>query len=322
MLGSFRLFLAALVVITHSSDNFDNKFFVGVVAVTVFYMISGYAMTGLIQKRFTNIKSAPTFLLERFVRLAPQYYFWLVISLFGWFYLQSPFFENDNVKEFINSLYPYGLISYITVIPKAFQAWFPFKWQVMGQIGTLAIEITLYLLSPWILKSRKMSWLAAFISIFIFIATVFEYLPENAYTYGSTLGPMIFYIMGSFLYRKDWFSLSFFTTVMIILLLINLPQRYNIEFLVAIIFGLTALMSLIQLPTNKFDSAMGDASYGCFLCHGVIIDIMTHYLAQNTTPLHMIFFIIFSCLAGYLSFYFIERPTISFRRKLQYKSNL
>jgi peptidoglycan/LPS O-acetylase OafA/YrhL len=265
MFGTLRLVLAAMVALSHIGGNFGNLWN-GVVAVVIFYMISGYAMTGLLQSRFPRTKAAPTFYLERIVRLAPQYYFWLVFALFTSLYLKwYPY--SLNMKDFI----PYGIFAYFTVVPLGLQSYLgSVNTLILPQATTLGIEITLYVFSPWILKSRKLSWIAAMICLGIFAATALEILPENIFTYFTSPGPMIFYLLGSFLYRKDWTSLGIFSVALISILLFGLPQRFNMEFLLGVIVGLPIMFGLMRFPPNKFDLALGDASYGLFLGHGVI----------------------------------------------------
>lgn len=319
MLGTFRLLLAAMVVTSHTGGNFGNTFLPGVAAVVVFFMISGYAITGLLQKRFPDTKSASSFYFERFIRLAPQYYFWLAIAFFFSLYLKLSQWSSINTNGFI----PYGLFSYLTVVPLGLQAYLDPAFRVythsMAQAATLGIEITLYVCSPWILKNRKLSWGVALICLGIFASTALKLLPENIYTYYTSPGPMIFYLLGSFLYRKDWASLTIFTTAVIIILLLGMPQGFNKEFLVAVIIGLPILILLVRYPANKLDSALGDASYGVYLGHGVVIAIMTFYLGSEHPPAFRIAAIITSCFLGWISFYIVERPTVSYRRRLNTK---
>ena len=318
MFGTLRLILAAMVALSHIGGNFGNVWN-GVVAVVIFYMISGYAMTGLLRARFPKTNAAPTFYFERIVRLAPQYYFWLAFALFFSLYLKWYWYSVDT-KGFI----PYGIFAYLTVVPLGLQSYFgSVDALTLPQATTLGIEITLYVFSPWILKSRKLSWGAASACLGIFVATTVDILPPNIYTYFTSPGPMIFYLLGSFLYQKDWKSLGIFTTALITILLFGLPQRFNLEFLLGVIVGLPVMIVLTRFSANKIDSALGDASYGCFLGHGIVFVTMTHYLGvtEYTTSFRILATIL-ACLMGWLAFYLVERPTVSFRRRLKAGGNL
>ena len=315
MFGTLRLVLAAMVALSHIGGNFGNLWN-GVVAVVIFYMISGYAMTGLLHSRFPETRAVSTFYLERIVRLAPQYYFWLAIALFFSLYLKWYPYSVDT-KGFI----PNGIFSYLTVVPLGLQRYLgPVNALILPQATTLGIEITLYVFSPWILKSSKLSYIAALICLGVFAATALEILPENIFTYYTSPGPMIFYLLGSFLYRKEWISLSIFSVALISILLFGLPQRFNMEFLLGVIVGLPIMFGLMRFPPNKFDSALGDASYGCFLGHGVVFFTMQHYLGVTEYKTQFRFIaIILACLVGWLSFYYVEKPSVFFRRQLKKK---
>ncbi len=265
MLGTFRLILAASVALSHIGVNWGD-IWISVIAVVIFYMISGYAMTGLILTRFSDQKRFSRFYLERVVRLAPQYYFWLAFAIITSVCLKWYPYE-INLAGFV----PYGLFSYITVIPLGMQRYFgSVDALVMPQATTLGIEISFYIISPWLLQSRKLSWIASLICLGVFLMTMLEILPANIFTYFKTPGPMIFYLLGSFLYKKDWLSLGAFTVALVAMLVIGLPQRFNMEFLLGLIIGLPIILFLIQFPANKLDSALGNASYGCYLGHGVV----------------------------------------------------
>ena len=86
MLGILRLFLAAAVVYYHCSYK-PYDYLMGVVAVVVFYMLSGFVVTGLYKNAFNNQKML-AFYRDRCLRLLPQYYFYLLLYtlFFGFTY--------------------------------------------------------------------------------------------------------------------------------------------------------------------------------------------------------------------------------------------
>jgi peptidoglycan/LPS O-acetylase OafA/YrhL len=77
--GVFRLFLAAVAVTFHAGLH-PLGLYSGVSAVVVFYILSGYVITGMITTRFPGTKSFGAFMAERTIRIAPQYYFWIAVS--------------------------------------------------------------------------------------------------------------------------------------------------------------------------------------------------------------------------------------------------
>lgn len=309
MFGTLRLILAAVVVWSHYG-NLPAGLWVGMLAVVVFYMLSGYAMTGLITSRFNSSASAHLFFLERIVRLGPQYYFWLMASLCAaYFQVLAPHWEG---------FLPKGLLAYLTVIPLGTQRYtFELKTLLMPQATTLAIEITFYLLSPWVLRSMWLSWGAALVSVGIFAATAAGLLPPNIYTYYNTPGPLAFYVLGSFLYRKDWRSLGLLATMIAGTLLPHWERHFDLEWLLALVFGLPILIVLSRLKPNRLDGALGDASYGCFLGHMIIMALVPRAGIPSTTMQGQCIGIALSCLAGYAVYYVLERPTVPYRRSIK-----
>jgi peptidoglycan/LPS O-acetylase OafA/YrhL len=129
---------------------------------------------------------------------------------------------------------------------------------------------------------------------------------------------MIFYLLGSFLYRGYWTSLGLCTAALIAILIYGLPQRFNLEFLGGIVIGLPIIIALMRFKSNRFDTSLGDASYGCFLNHGIAIWAFEHYLhitkfsfAQGSAVAAI------ACASGYASYLLVEKPTVPFRRRLR-----
>lgn len=76
MFGTFRMFLALNVVVGHMGGSYFGIIMPGIAAVVCFFMISGYAMSGLIQGSYPRLpEDVGHFYLDRILRLGPQYYF-------------------------------------------------------------------------------------------------------------------------------------------------------------------------------------------------------------------------------------------------------
>ena len=76
MLGTLRLVLALMVVLSHAGVRVAGLN-PGVIAVIGFYLISGYVMAGLIRRHYRQPAQAGAFYLDRAVRLLPQYFFYI-----------------------------------------------------------------------------------------------------------------------------------------------------------------------------------------------------------------------------------------------------
>ena len=314
MLGTLRLVLAVIVLLSHTGLSIGH-IEIGVVAVAVFFIISGYAMTGLIQNRFSGPGGTRLFYLERFVRLAPQYYLWLALALIvtiglAWYPV--------NMAGFV----PYGLLAYLTVIPLGLQGLMGLVGTlVMSQATTLGVEITFYVVAPWLLAGRWRGLLIGLACLVIYDVTERGVLTPALYTYYTSPGPLPLFLMGSFLFKKDWRILAILTLATVGILCFGLNQPFNLELLIGIVLGLPLVAVLGRLRKRKWDAMLGDASYGCYLGHVTVNVALLHLLGRplvgGFTPLLQIVSIALGCLTGYASYLLVERPTLSFRRKFR-----
>lgn len=78
-MGLLRIFLALSVVAEHAGPLFGYRFVGGIVAVEVFFIISGFYMTMILNTKYIGKSSYSLFLTNRFLRLFPL--FWIVIMM-------------------------------------------------------------------------------------------------------------------------------------------------------------------------------------------------------------------------------------------------
>lgn len=311
MFGCLRLFLAASVVAFHAGVQ-PGGIYIGVSAVVVFYMLSGFAISGLLATRFPTISAMPAFLAERFVRLAPQYYLCLAIAFIFVFVLRwSPIAEGKPSW--------WTLFSYLTLIPLGLQRFigdvdFPF----IPQATSLAIEVIMYLIAPFIVRSRALSGAAAIVCLAVFLATATGHLPAAIYTYYTAPAPLIFFILGSFMYRRDWIPVALIVLTLATILVAGRSAFLSVDMLVGLIFGVPAILLIRGTQSGPFDTAVGNAAYGCFLGQILIFDFIIYFgLAAKGTLPYILLSIAASCLFGYLAYWLVERPTVAFRRSIK-----
>jgi hypothetical protein len=216
---------------------------------------------------------------------------------------------------------PFDFFAYITVVPLGIQnyAWI-INTLFMAVATTLAIEITFYVFSPWILRSRTLSYLAAAVSLSLIAAAAFKWMPPAVFTYYNSPGPMVFYIMGNFLRRREWVGLLTIAAATVILCAIGAPAMTNIEFIAATFIGVPLVMLAARVNPSKLDEALGNASYGCFVSHSLILFPVMNYLfaveSYATVAVRIIAAIGCACV-GYLTFLLVEQPTVAYRRRLR-----
>ena len=73
-MGILRVILAIAVVISHSESFLGLKFTGGLVSVQIFFIISGFYMTMILDNKYVGKGSYRLFLSNRFLRLYPIYW--------------------------------------------------------------------------------------------------------------------------------------------------------------------------------------------------------------------------------------------------------
>ena len=78
-IGLFRLILAILVLLGHTTINTGN-FHIAVSAVVCFFIVSGFLNSILIEKYYFKEKISDYYL-DRFYRIGPQFYFYFLLII-------------------------------------------------------------------------------------------------------------------------------------------------------------------------------------------------------------------------------------------------
>jgi peptidoglycan/LPS O-acetylase OafA/YrhL len=269
LFGTYRLLLAIAVIISHMGILVWG-IQTGVAAVVCFFMVSGYAMTALIDNTYPNMPSqAAAFYGDRFLRLAPQYYFYLALCTFavlvlGW-RLSTMQSGPANLPSFAASL---------AIVPLVF-------WMYSDSINTfflnpptwsLGLEACFYLLLPWLLRSRATIWAAGLAGGVVWMLAVEGVLDPDFFAYRLLPGTFVFFLIGIAICRGDWWLygtlIAFFVLNAAVLLAKDkIWLGYNLSLLIGSAVGCVAMPLLARLPRNRFDDWLGGASYGTYLVH-------------------------------------------------------
>ena len=312
MFGTLRLALAILVLLSHTGLSL-GPFEIGNAAVVVFFVISGYAITGLLATRFRAGRRLVPFCCERFVRLAPQYYLWLAAAALVYFGLG---WGRLDTSGFI----PYGLLAYLTVVPLGLQGYTGTvdTW-LMSQASTLGVEITFYGAALWLVGSRGASLGCGLACLGVFVATDLGALPPGLYTYYTSPGPLPLFVAGSFLYRRDWVALAALGVPFLCVLAFAPSVPFNKEFLLGALLGVPGVALLARVKPRAGDARLGDASYGCYLGHITLNTCILHLAgagAEGFTPGLRALAVLAGAAGGYAGYLLVERPTVACRRRI------
>lgn len=316
MFGGLRFFLAALVVMFHAGYTpFNVK--IGVSAVIVFFILSGYVMSGLYINSFNTLSNAGKFYLERCIRIGPQYYFYLILTvivIYGLGMWSISFTERSiSFGNFIlNAL----------LLPLSFTIYFPSIdiFAIIGQSVSLANEFLFYLLVPVFLGFFYFTFVSIFICLLVFILATHGNISMVAYSYNYLPGPLIFFFIGHLMYLGKT-KLLF---IVLLILFFNQLHLYhlglwnagfNLDIYVGLYFGFLSILLLSKLKSNDVDNWLGTSSYGCFLGHSVVLIIMRHYeILSDSKSLFTLVLLLASIILGLVTYRLVEKPTLGLRR--------
>lgn len=193
-MGTLRYVLALLVVLTHTGFNI-GRFIQGVSAVVIFFLISGFVMTALIQKSYPTVERMPAFLLDRVMRLFPQFLFYLALTST----LMQFFVPTYALPPELGLELKYIVLNYL-MLPMGFYMYVrPDKWLIMPQGWSLGLELTFYMVLPFILAFRARGLTFA-LSMVVFILACTGMIPTNTWSYRLLPGTLFIFLCGSYMF--------------------------------------------------------------------------------------------------------------------------
>lgn len=321
-MGVYRLFLAILVAIAHTGIRY-YEYNPGVVAVISFFILSGYVMSMLIEKYYMQPSAILTFYLDRAARLFPQFVFYMILAS-----LCIYVFKIDATS--INQLtFAKWLLNFL-ILPQGFYMYWANGALVIPQAWSLGLEMTFYIVIPWILIyfSKRQIYALACISFLIFLAAYLGKINSDYFGYRLLLGTLFMFLVGWSFFKNDSESKKFRAMVFLaagVLLIITFFNKplyklpYNKEVLLGLMAGILAVSFLKNFRFSKLDEFFGNLSYGVFLNHFIIIWMMRKFLGIKTfDTLNVSILLITSCVLALGSFYYIERPALRWRHAIRY----
>jgi len=331
-----RAVAAWLVVYHHYMSTLHNNNYysvLGIIGVTIFFMISGFIMFYSLANRTCNAKE---FFVRRLIRIVPAYWFYtLLMALLSLMYAKE-FSSGWNLNSLITSLFFIG-----SKVPSE-TVYYP----ILKVGWSLSFEMFFYaLLSLCILTFGRFSFLAC---IFVLVVLPFAWdeqwictlLLSNTwllmFVYGITLGyaysklkntrHFLLYVVGIALFVID---VILFSNPRI---LIGYSQLFG---LIQIAGGLVPLRVFLLISSALcFESILsrgnalrwlgylGDISYSTYLLHTLVLGVFLHYIWHPESAFGELFLLSVTSLTiiilSHLSYQYIETAPLLkiLRRKL------
>jgi peptidoglycan/LPS O-acetylase OafA/YrhL len=348
-MGIIRLLLATSVVLFHSGIPSGYNIANSTVAVLSFFIISGFYMAFILDKKYKGPGSSLLFISNRFLRIFPLYWTILLITL-GFVFLKlyfhlgsednaiihylryspnllSPAFYKDLINLIIRNITLILSLDYFRVNNSQ-----P-GYLLIPQAWTLQLELLFYLLVPFIMKMSKKIFI---VFLLIYLVGFFGFIVPNqlippTLTF-AFLSNLLFFLLGVISYRfifnfyntkkiKPLISKMLFVSFLAYLIFYNLiPTKFpilalNIDdfpYYLLLIFALPAIF--IQTSSNAADNFIGKLSYPVYITHLFIVKLLSN-LGLNSTWLVTSTLVLFITLyVSYLAIKFIDNPIDNFRQ--------
>jgi len=363
-MGLLRLFLAVSVLVTHlryGRGILGLSFLNGALAVQTFFIISGFYMALVLNEKYNYLGSYWHFIQQRFLRLYPLYLFvgvlilaveglityatsrpcgvyevWVkdephCITLFtGCYYaLANLMILGLDTLWFLQQDSVTGQL-YFTPYPVA-HATQCFAYILNGPTWTLAVEMTFYLLAPFLVR-KPVPVQAAFMLASLALRSYFFWTlsPKLSvpWTYYFSPSDLCFFMAGSLGYHFysrnragfEQFARSYAWLFWLLgaVMLVQGRLPFKDYFFYVYVPAAMVMVPLLFACTrnNKRDRLIGELSYPFYLIHLHVVWVTEYFLHEKFNAVFGPFCLLVSLSLAYLMFQWIEIRTERFREKL------
>lgn len=323
-MGIIRLLLALSVVAAHCGPIFGLTMVGGKVAVQSFYIISGFYMSIILNEKYIGKnKSYTLFITNRCMRLFPIYWAILigtigtsvVIALltkgFSFPVFESYLAVKTNVMSFMylvfTNLFIIGqdIVLFLGIHSDTGILYFTSNYAnstpqlhtflFIPQAWTLGIELSFYLIAPFILTRGYKPVLALLICSFALRIFFYNYLglKEDPWNYRFFPTEIFFFLLGYVSYQiylkyknieiGSLINISFLIICVLFTLLYSYISAFKLKYLpfsikeILYFTIITLLMPLLfnYFKNNKLDNKIGELSYPVYISHMLILMIFS-----------------------------------------------
>lgn len=338
-MGYLRLILSLSVILYHAGPLFGYIGMNGLVAVHIFFIISGFYMALIIKNKYTKSKKPYyTFITNRFLRIYPIYWVILILTIYVQFSQLADFNIFSTLSHYVDLRKPFGVIEDFTLlIRRDYLSIDMFRYDslTVGPAWTLVLEFIFYLAAPFLLliKRRYLFSLTLVSLLIYYLITHYHFLKGDHYIQTFFIPANFFFFMtGIFSYyiyeeikkRKIKIKYSFILCLLFLITVIlwnyipDISLRWALikEWLLYLVtpFILPLLFESFNLfPLNNF---MADLSYPTYITHMLSINFLQISLNYKITEkLFSSWTVIITLLISIILVYAIEKPIDKLRQK-------
>ncbi|HIF9158871.1 TPA: acyltransferase family protein [Photobacterium damselae] len=293
--------------------------------VDLFFVISGFIISYIGREYKPSLNVALKFLIKRFVRIYPVYWFYSLVVLV--IYLLYPSMVNSSQGGQVN------IIDSFLLLPNDILPLLMVGWSLSYEVYFYFLFFVLILTLPWSIHRY-------FYFFYVIVILLNIYFSRINYTEGFLLNPfMIDFVLGTFcsnIYNdkinNSWRTSSFILPLVTVFFIVLLFYSFNYKlddsnFIRIIYFGLPSfalvMMALFFKLKNdlftksyvlNFFEKIGDWSYSIYLSHILVINgiaiVFVRIFDMNSvinSILLVILMTVCSILAGALSYQILEQ---------------
>lgn len=286
-------------------------------AVKGFFAISGYLIMG----SYSKSSSLSQYLSKRFNRIYPAYFAVIFFS-----FLLGIIFTSLNFTDYLTNVGTFKYLLYNLFFFNTLQPSLPgvFNFNrinvLNGSLWTIKIEVCLYLLLPIIsyLYKKSNPYIITFaiyllsVCWVIYFSMISNNVNSSAYS-RQFVGQLSYFILGAFMNVNRNISAKIPYIILLILPVYLFLDKDIVRFsLQPIIYSLFVLYISV-LPRFKYFNItkLGDISYGIYLFHFPIIQVLIHIkIFEYNVYLGIILATIITFFFAFISWNFIEKKFI------------
>jgi len=300
--------IAILLVVFYHNFGFVKQSFFGWLGVDLFFVLSGFLITGILLKELDQPNFLRNFYMRRVLRIFPLYY----LTLFLFLFVVAPLTKDRIVWDYYQE-HQFYLWTYLQNWLYIFHE--PGQAQALNHYWSLAVEEQFYIFWPLVmLVLRKPKYLLVFISLLLLGVILFRfglwfYKIENLsyynlYTFtridGICIGCIVALLMhmnNNFIQRHTALIVLIFAVINFLFYFLNSFYAFSFPYIglvgyttFAMLFGLllqeavTGKTKIINWILNlSFLKFFGRISYGFYIFHWPVYLLMNSYLLPVIT---------------------------------------